>query len=609
MKTHASFNLSAALLACAVVSASAWNTRALAEPSVEIIMDNAITDVNGAGGDSPGVVAAGSWSRSTSTSGFYGVNYWNDATKNINKTVTYTPALPSSGLYEVQMWWPAAGNFCAAAPVDICHSGDTETVTVNQRTNGGKWNTLGIFEFTATGGEFVKIRTDDGAGGTIGCAVIAVAVRCVKVEPLTLIDNALTNVNSNVTPLAPGVSVSSYWANAANASAYGVNYWHDSSKSAAKSVTYTPVLPDHGQYEVQMWWPASADFCDAVPVDIVHSGSTVTVYINQQANGGKWNSLGVFEFARNGAEYVKIRTDNGAGGTLEKRVVADAVRFVEPEAPPPNTAPTITTIADQVIAANTATGALAFTVGDAQTPPAALVVSAASSNPTLLPETGIVLGGSGADRTVTLTPAAGQTGGATVTLTVSDGDLTAQSAFTLTVQSEPPPNTAPTITAIANQVIDANTATGALAFTVGDAQTPPAALVVSAASSNPTLLPETGIVLGGSGADRTVTLTPASGQTGGATVTLTVSDGTLTAQSAFTLTVQTPEPPPPPEPLTLIDNALTNVNSNGTPLAPGVMNGGFWASSTGKSGYYGANYWNDGSKNATKSVTYTPVLP
>jgi hypothetical protein len=51
------------------------------------------------------------------------------------------------------------------------------------------------------------------------------------------------------------------------------------------------------------------------------------------------------------------------------------------------------------------------------------------------------------------------------------------------------------------------------------------------------LVPDANIVLGGSGASRTVTVTPASNQSGSATITLTVSDGTASSTDTFVLTV------------------------------------------------------------------------
>lgn len=103
------------------------------------------------------------------------------------------------------------------------------------------------------------------------------------------------------------------------------------------------------------------------------------------------------------------------------------------EGTPQNTAPTVSAIADLSVPAGGASAPLAFTVGDGETAAAALIVTPASSNLTLLPVSNIVLGGSGADRTVTVTPVAGLTGTATVTLTVSDGALSTEETFVLTV--------------------------------------------------------------------------------------------------------------------------------------------------------------------------------
>lgn len=87
-----------------------------------------------------------------------------------------------------------------------------------------------------------------------------------------------------------------------------------------------------------------------------------------------------------------------------------------------NSAPTISDITDQAIFVNTSTSALAFTVSDADND--ALMLAGSSANTTLVPNSSsnITFGGSGASRTVTVTPAANQTGTAQITVTVSDPD-------------------------------------------------------------------------------------------------------------------------------------------------------------------------------------------
>ncbi len=208
-----------------------------------------------------------------------------------------------------------------------------------------------------------------------------------------------------------------------------------------------------------------------------------------------------------------------------------------------NTAPTISDIASQSVAVSTATPAIAFTVGDTQTAPTALTLAATSSNLALVPTTGIVLAGTDANRTLTITPTTGQTGTSTITVTVTDAaGLSVSDSFVLTVGT---PNSAPTITAIADQFIGVSSSTPALAFTIGDSETAASALTVSVDSDATGFVPTSRIVVGGTGADRTLTITPGVGQSDNATITVTVTDeGGLSASSKFELTATTGNTPP-----------------------------------------------------------------
>jgi hypothetical protein len=96
----------------------------------------------------------------------------------------------------------------------------------------------------------------------------------------------------------------------------------------------------------------------------------------------------------------------------------------------------------------------------------------------------------------------------------------------------------PNISGIANQSVDASAPVGPISFNVSDQETAAASLTVSASSSNPTLLPNANISLGGSGVVRTVTLNPVSGQTGSAQVTIIVTDtDNMQASTTFSLFV------------------------------------------------------------------------
>ncbi len=205
--------------------------------------------------------------------------------------------------------------------------------------------------------------------------------------------------------------------------------------------------------------------------------------------------------------------------------------------PASNTPPTISSIANQSVNENSGTGPIAFTVGDAETSADSLILNGISSNAGLVPPGSIVFGGSGSNRTVTITPSANKSGTATITLAVSDGFTNATTSFLLTVNFIDQP---PTISAIPNQTWNKNVAIGPLSFTVSDPDNAASSLIVSGSSSNPALIPLSGIVFGGSGSNRTVTLNPTTNQSGTTTITLTVSDGTLSTNTAFLVTVIAP---------------------------------------------------------------------
>jgi hypothetical protein len=72
---------------------------------------------------------------------------------------------------------------------------------------------------------------------------------------------------------------------------------------------------------------------------------------------------------------------------------------------------------------------------------------------------------------------------------------------------------------------------------VDDIESDAASLTVTATSSNPSVVPNANLIVGGSGAMRTIAVAPVIGVRGETTVTLTVSDGQRTSSTTFLLTL------------------------------------------------------------------------
>ncbi len=264
-------------------------------PATDVIVDNASATV------------IGDWLAGTYRPDYYGGNYLHDKNSGKGgKSVTFTPTAMQTGRYDVYLWWPDASIWATNVPVDVMHDGGTSTVSVDESIDGGQWNLIGTYDFTAGTGS-VTIRTD----GTV-THVAADAVRFLRIaEGTVIVDNASATM------------IGDWQATAFRPNYYDTNYLHDkNADKGSNSVTFTPTLPQDGQYEVYLWWPDASIWAANVPVDVMHVGGTSTVSVDESTNGGQWNLIGTYDFMA-GTGSVIIRT----GGTTS-HVAADAVRFV-----------------------------------------------------------------------------------------------------------------------------------------------------------------------------------------------------------------------------------------------------------------------------------------
>jgi hypothetical protein len=246
------------------------------------------------------------------------------------------------------------------------------------------------------------------------------------------------------------------------------------------------------------------------------------------------NSSGTLSFTPtanvNGTAVITVTVDDGQSqNNKTSRSFNVLVQSI-------NDPPSISSIADLTIPQSSSTGPIPFSVADLETPTTNLQVSAVASNSVLIPPAGLALSGTDSARSITVTPAPDQSGSSPVTLSVSDGADVTSSTFILVVSAGgTSSNTPPTISAIPDQAVAQDQATGRIPFTIGDAETPAAQLTPSASWSNASLVRR--VTFGGTDANRTVKVAPRRGKIGTSTITITVSDGQATASSTFMFNV------------------------------------------------------------------------
>ena len=181
-------------------------------------------------------------------------------------TATWAPTLPADGRYEVYAKWTAHANRASNAQYTVHHADGTTPVVVNQQQNGGQWNLLGTFNFTA--GNTARVELTDQADGYV-------------------IADAVSFVPESAPP---------------------------------NSVTWSPGLAAGGEYEVYAKWTAHANRATNAQYTVHHAAGDSTVTVNQRQNGGQWNLLGTFTL--DAASSITL-TDQADG-----YVIADAIRLV-----------------------------------------------------------------------------------------------------------------------------------------------------------------------------------------------------------------------------------------------------------------------------------------
>lgn len=165
-----------------------------------------------------------------------------------------------------------------------------------------------------------------------------------------------------------------------------------------------------------------------------------------------------------------------------------------------------------------------------------ITITAVSGDQDLVADGDIVVtaGTDAYTRTFTIAPALNASGNTSLTFTIGDGLSTVTRTVQLTVNAV---NDAPELSSFVDETITINSTLGPILFTLTDVDDSVNNLTVTAESSNTALVPNANITIEGTGAERTLTLTPAAGQTGTTTITVTVDDGEDSFEQTFVVTV------------------------------------------------------------------------
>lgn len=166
-----------------------------------------------------GTSSTGTWNPGTYGGGYNNDYAFADCAATVTATYKWTPTVPQTALYDVYCWYNTGTNRATDANYTIRHANGTQSVQVNQQTNGAQWVLLSSgLKFNAGTDGYVML--DNKASNNV---VIADAIRWVYAGPAPVIDN---------TPPTISISSPSVTMTKSGPVVYTVNYADDTGVSA-----------------------------------------------------------------------------------------------------------------------------------------------------------------------------------------------------------------------------------------------------------------------------------------------------------------------------------------------------------------------------------------
>ena len=288
------------------------NGGVIVDNSEQVVGEGLIIDNSG-----PESPATGSFD--TSGSGYYawssasatsdnGSNYLYSNNSNRWAQANWRYTNLDAGDYDVFVWYVASSNRGTSVSYYVYNAGGAQVASnnFNQQSNGGQWNLLAA-DVYLDGSATITLRhwlTSSSSNRACADAVMLV-------------------------PKFGGGSSEYTEVGTWSESGAGDEYENSSVFSSQNGAyaTWTPYLPDAGDYIVYVWYTnnyGGYDRDDHALYTVHSSGGDTDFRIDQDEDGGQWVELGEFYFDAGTSGYVRLTHDDMSNGNTS----ADAVAFM-----------------------------------------------------------------------------------------------------------------------------------------------------------------------------------------------------------------------------------------------------------------------------------------
>ncbi len=252
----------------------------------------------------PSYTETGTWTQ-VSSNGYMKKTYAY-ATAGTSAYADYNLTFSEGGKFRLYAWFPYDPDATTSTRFIIQHKNGTTEKYINQLAEYKTWVYLGEYDFDAA----TYIVRLDAAGSSGGTRVLSDAIKaeCLAHESDVVVDNEDASYSDTA----------GFFTSTASPLRYGPTY-RACNPGEGDTATWQLSIPEPGIWELYEWHNGNETRSPNVPYTIRHAHGAETVYVNQQQNSGRWNSIGRYAF-RAGEGIVSISS------CLDGIVVADAVK-------------------------------------------------------------------------------------------------------------------------------------------------------------------------------------------------------------------------------------------------------------------------------------------
>ncbi len=267
----------------------------------------------------------GSWAESTTVKNYDGGKHVWSSQK--GDTLTFKITGISKGNYEVYYWVCPHVNNAEKMELVINHNGKADAASVYQKLNEGEavepgWVSLGVYDFAASGDESVTHICPGGNTRGTGVKLVPTTKEVTESKPVeeSKTDNSSKNVNlSDEITVEPfdGFSFVGDWETSSTlqnpTKKNPMSMWI-AAATEKDYCQYNPKIDAVGDVRISVYLLAwKENQTTDVKYEVYHNGKKDEFHIDMtKLTGNKWETLGTFDFAGKGDEYVRV-VGTGAG--------------------------------------------------------------------------------------------------------------------------------------------------------------------------------------------------------------------------------------------------------------------------------------------------------